>query len=1138
MLSLSVITSREATRDSAREEAKANARMALMLALGELQKSVGPDQRITASASILDPDKSPQTEEYSTFPNPYWTGVWRSDDVMEPSDYEARKTDLFENWLVSLRDPAEALNFDKASTKLVDDNVVTMLGKGTTGEESDDSRDVEAEIISLAGRDGIAWWVADESVKARLNLPAFPEANAKTPVLQAQLQSAPVSGSRMAESLEWLNSATTVDAEREDVQRLVTLRTLSSHPENADGKPASFHDFTTTAMSVPVDVRDGGMKWDLSRLFGNDELPTAYKSSARMQIGNISLPTEKPLYEAGNPQGAFPSWQRLADYHRLSQFVEWEDKLPFIAYQNGGGNSNWNKLRSMHCQPPLPVLVRMQLFFSLAESNGRIGLVIEPVCTFWNPYNVEIRIPYNSGVMRLYSWWPSVQITVNRGSKGSRTPDLTGYGTAVFQYSAAAGPNAHMGFDIGGMTMKPGETVVYSDTNNAPRLWNNRFAQYGVSIEGRPGWSETGGLLGYNAYGTSYGDPVSGAETMTVTAVFNANPTQYGGHFSQGKHLLFHRLIMHEAGPGVDKFADPDTYRGIQAFGIHDVNTSEYRKTLHTNGIITRNGIRGAALLGGKKEPLFVIDMAARTEQKGDTRAVPTTDPEVLPYLHTSWSHGSIIGNDTLDESEKQTSYWQASVYKVADWDDQAVEIEPNSDRGFFGSGNTAETGVNFVTMKEIPTREPLSLAAYRNFDILYNPYINKLGYGKRSDASDYSADPATSFIIGGGHAHPLVGRSEVVRSNAIKSKVDGRRYDYFDHAYLANWTLFDRYFHSGLPPLWTDVYQEKSASERNTELREIVEGDSREHVANPRFVWKKGGAEKAVELIVDPETGHERVAERLTFAGFNVNSTSVEAWRTFLGAMQAVEVPRTSGDALAPGMAENYPDETAAFPRQQLANDLLDDAVLMTAVGAKKKSLLWNGFRALNDEEIETLAESIVEQVKIRGPFFSMADFVNRRISTSASDSQATTGASKAFNLAATSALQSAIDASELNEKEFSIKEDKGNGAFANDDAASGLRAAGAPSFLMQGDLLQALGPAMTVRGDTFTIRAYGESKDARGNVLARVWCEAVVQRGHEYVSSDNEVHQSGEDLTEMNKLFGRKLSIVSFRWLGTNEV
>ncbi len=73
-LSLSVVTLRSGTQDSAQAQAQANARMALIIAIGELQKQMGPDQRISANGNILENPDTPANESRHR----HWTGVWDS----------------------------------------------------------------------------------------------------------------------------------------------------------------------------------------------------------------------------------------------------------------------------------------------------------------------------------------------------------------------------------------------------------------------------------------------------------------------------------------------------------------------------------------------------------------------------------------------------------------------------------------------------------------------------------------------------------------------------------------------------------------------------------------------------------------------------------------------------------------------------------------------------------------------------------------------------------------------------------------------------------------------------------------------------------------------------------------------------
>ena len=54
---------------------------ALNLAIGDLQNEMGPDMRISATASIL--DKFPETEYIDGVNNPFWTGAWNSNDALD-----------------------------------------------------------------------------------------------------------------------------------------------------------------------------------------------------------------------------------------------------------------------------------------------------------------------------------------------------------------------------------------------------------------------------------------------------------------------------------------------------------------------------------------------------------------------------------------------------------------------------------------------------------------------------------------------------------------------------------------------------------------------------------------------------------------------------------------------------------------------------------------------------------------------------------------------------------------------------------------------------------------------------------------------------------------------------------------------
>jgi hypothetical protein len=100
------------------------------------------------------------------------------------------------------------------------------------------------------------------------------------------------------------------------------------------------------------------------------------------------------------------------------------------------------------------------------------------------------------------------------------------------------------------------------------------------------------------------------------------------------------------------------------------------------------------------------------------------------------------------------------------------------------------------------------------------------------------------------------------------------------------------------------------------------------------------------------------------------------------------------------------------------------------------------------------------------------------------------------------------------------------------------GYRSTGIPGWLTQADVLQVIGPAISARSDTFLIRCHGEALDANGKVTATAYCEAVVQRMPGYVDPSNPPRARGSELSPINRTFGRKFEIVSFRWLTPSEI
>jgi hypothetical protein len=187
-------------------------------------------------------------------------------------------------------------------------------------------------------------------------------------------------------------------------------------------------------------------------------------------------------------------------------------------------------------------------------------------------------------------------------------------------------------------------------------------------------------------------------------------------------------------------------------------------------------------------------------------------------------------------------------------------------------------------------------------------------------------------------------------------------------------------------------------------------------------------------------------------WGAFNVNGASVGAWKILLRSL-----PFDSAT------------ETYALPRYRGQKD--------------QEGSPW-GLCRLTADELDRLAECIAAEIRSDGPFASLAQFVNRRLGPA---SNPVTGCGP---------LQRAIEAAELRKFPPLPADDSLGERASGRPAAAGDANALCPCDLSQADLLQLFGNGLTVRGDTFLVRAYGDGSDGSESNPIFALLEGLVQR------------------------------------------
>ena len=1100
LLSLSSISLRSSSISSAQQKAQANARLAMMLALGELQKELGPDQRISVPGSQLLADTD------ITGPK-HWTGVyesWKGESWPFATSEEIRpESPTFRRWLISGDETIVTMK-DTPKAGLTTGDKVKLVA-ATEAQGSIPAQDaVEAGLVTLP-QGGIAWWIGDQNTKAKFG--GVVEDAADANVAAARLQSAPRAAHEVFPGLDG------VLANDERLGKLPSTDTLQLLAKDTD----FFHDATTTSLGLMTNVRAGGLRKDLNFLL-EKPIPTAGTAATAA------------LYSAAGSSPATAVSGQTIPIEGINLGELWVDhniwgELKFGPPAHADGSSLPPGAPYLECGAKadpflnykhLPRLQLTQLYSLVSKSRTTTAgkkvydlyLATDPIFTIWNPFDVCLHVP-QSYFATLKTWAIPYDLNLTLqggpvGSKGSYTSTIgdiykQGTNNAVFVFQGTLGKAQNL-------VLRPGEVQVMAQGFGTPINYNPA----GVDWDAKLGWEFASGY----AYKINY-EPndtteiyKTGTQRITYSMAPNAKKSDNTG------------LMMWSYGvPGANPF--------IGSFNINFINSR-----LQGQGEITANSFQNIfkplpldvsasktiAELENNKWPICVFTYGLRTESDPFlTSGKRSTGRSMLRANATS------LGQDlfNLDPEVVRSSPLQVGMRRVNSLSDPIVECDVKG-LGYYGAGYSSNDGVSHVVTRSI-IREPIhSLGA------LQHGAAEGKKFGQAVGEKTWFLQPSVSHAIANSFAPSFLG------PDAVRGTLAG--WPAADHSYLANLALWDTYFYSSIKPRTKSAHKSPSTaySEQKRRLEDfLATGSAYKPLPNERMrPWSSDSATdiKAIFPSTTPDpSAADRTASLLMVDGmFNVNSTSVTAWKSFLSGLKKAKVPSNPSPGLLSQAKMVDAQGTAVAALLEAAGEEIDD----TTLGDPSEAEQWRGFRSLSNDQIDQLAKAIVKQVRKRGPFLSIADFVNRR-----------PGSNK--ELAVSGALQSALDDNDVSineayrqgDRSLSLAEAQAQG-FPFPEAEAGPKAIGSPGYVKQGDLLTSLGPMIAVRGDTFVIRGYGEAREASGkNVLARSWCEAVVQRVPDYLDPSDKAY-AAVPTSPVNLTFGRRFNIVSFRFLNPREV
>jgi hypothetical protein len=1125
LLTLSSISLRASSQSLDTNVARANARMALMLAIGDLQKYAGSDTRITAKADVLDEK------------NPPVTGVWKSWEgtdhaltgnaigrPVSPGDYKSKKQDRFLSWLVSGDPKANTTLPDTAQTS----NKATLLGTNSVGSGGDRTKlqvHLTPTLINTGTqRGGFAWWVSGENQKAHLPKPYEPSAD---------------NSGRWAVNVK---SHAIADPKSFGMEDLLTdskpaLKGISLKQTDLFSKGVSrptsqefFHDLSTCSVGLLTNTATGGWKKDLSLLTENwSKAGTRNLPLFRLKPGQdilCNLPTtgepvapksmlypwssyrgsggEIPIYQ----HGAVASWENLRDYvlaYRTKNITASSSGRATIAPYSVAIDGD--KFNFLHKVRVLPVIARIQ--WVMSHSAGRPTtqagdpappagsleprLLVTPVITMWNPYNVEMTF---SSVPLTFSIPRPLPVALRFTVNGRQNVSYNSLTSGSNNNQPALGAAGSLTYQIGtAFTLKPGETKVFSPDATAQAA--------GTTLQLQAGYRSRGGHYFPLKTDGNVNMVAPGTATIKADAKFDT--------------------VYDDRGVGVGIYLDM-SYSGARHLAYRMVYTPQVANMIYKpiTGLATSPPLNSIV---SNPSPFLTTVFGARMASK--THIAAKGFVQSSPLVNYTAMGGKDLVESTILRHYGGTNHpvnspFDYSFEKVAPNDSLLPNESDTTGRGYIVTGFTKADGLSRCVISELPTRPLQSLGELQNWDLRYENPV-----------------PPFSFnIIGNSDASPLLPANAVVNTSDAALNVNLQH----DDPYCANHLLFDDWFFSSIAPD-PATFGSSGRSIQKT-FTDFVSGTTA--LGNRAYQPLAQDAAFAADSTTNANTLYNNhaakadswktIASRLEVEGmFNVNSTSVTAWRALLGHARNQRIPyiKESGT----GWSADLSSKTDyAFSRFSVAGDV--EAGDAGSSGAFADASEFAGYRLLDESVLDALAEQIVKQVRLRGPFLSLSEFVNRQLSSG--------------DLALAGAVQAALDEIAkspatnpyavmqgiIPRTSLAVPPSAGDAEYKFPAAAAGYSTYGLPGWTRQADVLRALAPVLTARDDTFTIRTYGDARDRSGKITATAVCEAVVRRTRDYVDATDSAEISTLPTKTVNQTFGRRFQVVSFRWLNASEI